>query len=191
MGFIYNKKKNLYIKVRGSNREKQSIEQRAKRPVTPQICVKWELGILCHLCGMYLVESGDILIICEWAKEVRRQIKRVIRRLRRRVAPGTVEAVSRPVAHALTRLSTGPNPRTDRAVAQCVPSAGPSRRTGRQSGTTTPRVARSGAPHCKRAVDAAEAPPRAAVTEPASPESARAPASGHRPAAAAAGLAIQ
>ncbi|KAD6796415.1 hypothetical protein E3N88_07311 [Mikania micrantha] len=106
-------------------------------------------------------------------------------RLRRRVAPGTVEAVSRPVAHALTRLSTGPNPRIDRAVARCVPSAGPSRRYGRLSGVATPRVARSGAPHGKRAVDAAEAPHLAAVTKPAPPESARAPVSGHRPAAAA------
>ncbi|KAL8230852.1 hypothetical protein R6Q57_000630 [Mikania cordata] len=42
--------------------------------------------------------------------------------------------------------------------------------------SSTPRAARSGAPHGKRAVDAAEAPPphRAVVTRPPAPEAARA-----------------
>ncbi|KAD3066401.1 hypothetical protein E3N88_34281 [Mikania micrantha] len=123
-------------------------------------------------------------------------VQRTIRRLRRRVAPGMVEAVTHLVAHALTRPSTGPNPHNDRAVARRVPPRRPdddrpepSRSTGRQSGATTPRVARSGAPHGKRAVDAAAATPRTPVIEPAPPESARAPASNHRPEAAAAPVA--
>ncbi|KAD2805309.1 hypothetical protein E3N88_38686 [Mikania micrantha] len=88
-------------------------------------------------------------------------VQRTIRRLCRRVAPGTVEAVICPVAHALTQPTTGPNHRADRAVSRCVSprrpdddSHGPSRRTGpktrrtgRQYGATTPRAARSGAPH--------------------------------------------
>ncbi|KAL8228243.1 hypothetical protein R6Q57_015827 [Mikania cordata] len=111
-------------------------------------------------------------------------VQRMIRRLRTRVAPGTVKAVTRPVAHALTRPSTGPDPRTDRVVARGVPSARPSRRTGRLYGAATPRVAQSGAPHSKRAVDAAEAPPpRAVVSRPPAPETARAAASVRRPAA--------
>ncbi|KAD7477154.1 hypothetical protein E3N88_00290 [Mikania micrantha] len=115
---------------------------------------------------------------------------RTIRRLRRRVAPGTVEAVIRPVAHALTQPTTGPN---HRAVARCVSPRrpdddppGPSRRTGpktrrtgRRYAATTPRAARSGASHDKRVVIAAAATPRVPGIE-----SARAPASNHRPEAA-------
>ncbi|KAL8239489.1 hypothetical protein R6Q59_016056 [Mikania micrantha] len=110
---------------------------------------------------------------------------------------GSCDSSRRACSDATVHYSTGPNPRNNRAVARRVPprrpdddrtqpSAEPSRRTGRQSGATTPRVARSGAPQGKRAVVAAEAPPRAALTEPAPPESARAPASGHHPDAAAA-----
>ncbi|KAD4585198.1 hypothetical protein E3N88_22799 [Mikania micrantha] len=110
-----------------------------------------------------------------------------------RVAQRTVEAVTHPVVHALTRPSTGPNPHNDRSVSRRVPPRRPdddrpepSRRTGLQSRATTPLAARSGVPHGKRAVDAAAVTPRAPVIEPAPPESARAPASNHRPEATAA-----
>ncbi|KAD3066774.1 hypothetical protein E3N88_34654 [Mikania micrantha] len=113
-----------------------------------------------------------------------------IHHLCRRVAPGTVEAVIRPVAHALTQSTTGPN---HRAVARLVSPRRPdddppepSRRTGPQYGAKTPRAARSGAPHGKRAVDAAAVTPREPVIELAPPESARAPASNHHPQATAA-----
>ncbi|KAD2805056.1 hypothetical protein E3N88_38433 [Mikania micrantha] len=129
-------------------------------------------------------------------------VQRRIRRQCRHMTPATVKAVARPVAPDLTRRrwSTGPYPQLDRAVARCVSPMRPddecpvkSRQTGPQHGAITPRVARSGTPHGRRAVDAAvgptmgpaEAAPPVQVTGLSPPESALDLEAAHQPPAAA------